>query len=438
MRDYLVLVMVLMTLPLAFYRPFYGLLGFSWLAYMRPQDLAWGLAAELPLSKWVAGALWLSLVLRGKINVFRRTAVTTAMVLLWAWLLVTCLTAVHRDVAFDKFQEISKVMLIALITVVLVTDRNRFRLTVSVIAFSLGFLGLKYGVYGVLRGGVHFTRGVGGMIGDNNDFALALNMVLPLVVYAAMQWESRWIRLAARALVPMIAVTVVFTHSRGGFLSLAALTLFMVLDSRRKVPALLMVAALALVGSTVVPQSFYERIATIGNFQADASAMGRLNAWQASLRMANDYPVTGVGLDNFLYKFIAYAPDPDDMHVAHNTWLQVLAETGYTGLVIYLGLFGASWWTLWRVRRRARASGTRWAHDAARCLSASLLAFMVGGTFLNRAHFDLIYHVMALCACLDRILAWEIRQRRAEEASAAAAVEAAAESRPARQEVALA
>src|SRR5512143_67338 len=211
--------MVLLTLPLSFYSPFYGLLGFSWLAYMRPQDLAWGLAAELPLSKWVAGALWLSLVMRGKVNVFRRTAVTTAMVLRWVWLLVTSLTAVHRDVAFDKFAEITKVMLIALITVVLVTDRSRFRLTMAVIGFSLGFLGLKYGVYGVLRGGVHFTRGVGGMIGDNNDFALALNMALPLVVYASMQWQSRWIRLGARLLVPLVAVTVVFTHSRGGFLS---------------------------------------------------------------------------------------------------------------------------------------------------------------------------------------------------------------------------
>ena len=44
MRDYLVLALVLATLPLSFCRPFFGLLGFSWLAYMRPQNLAWGLA----------------------------------------------------------------------------------------------------------------------------------------------------------------------------------------------------------------------------------------------------------------------------------------------------------------------------------------------------------------------------------------------------------
>jgi putative inorganic carbon (HCO3(-)) transporter len=408
MRDYLVLFLVVATIPLAFYQPFFGLLGFSWLAYMRPQDLSWGLAADLPLSKYVTVALWLSLMMRGKINVFRRTWVTIAMMLLWAWLLVTSFTAIHREIAFGKFEDITKVILIALITVVLVTSAHRFRVLVGVIAFSLGFLGLKFGAYGVLRGGVHFTKGVGGMIGDNNDFALALNMTLPLLVYLTWDVKRRWIRLAAMALVPLCAITVIFTHSRGGFLSLAALTLYLIWNSRRRAVALVTVVVLGLAATAFVPQSFYERIASIANFQSDGSAMGRLNAWQASFKMANDYPVFGVGLDNFLSEFIYYAPDPDDIHVAHNTWFQVLAETGYTGLCFYLLLFVASWWTLWRVRRRARRHGVEWASNGAKCLGASLLAFMVGGTFLNRAHFDLIYHVMALCACLDRILAHEL------------------------------
>jgi probable O-glycosylation ligase (exosortase A-associated) len=415
MRDYLVLALVLATIPLALYRPFFGLLGFSWLAYMRPQDLSWGLAAELPLSKYVAVALWLGLIMRGKLNVFRRTPITLAMVALWAWLGVTCFTAVHSDVAWAKLEDISKVMLIAMITVVVVTDRSRFRMTMAVIGISLGFLGLKYGVYGVLRGGVRFTRGVGGMIGDNNDFALALNLALPVLVYLSWDLEKKWLRLLCLGLAVMNGVTVIFTHSRGGFLSLAALTLYLILQSRRKFMALGLVLALGIGGSFVVPQSFYERMGSIANFREDGSAMGRLNAWQASIAMANDFPVFGVGLDNFLFEFLYYAPDPEDMHVAHNTWFQVLAETGYTGLALYLGLFGCTAWTLWRAQRRARRYRIVWAANAAKCLSASILAFVVGGTFLNRAHFDLIYHLMAMCACLDRLLTWEIQaQRRVE------------------------
>ena len=416
MRDYLVLLLVVAVIPVALYRPFIGLLGFSWLAYMRPQDLAWGLASQMPLSKYVAAALWLGLMMRGKLNVFRRTPITLVMLALWIWLFVTSVTAIHNDVAFAKLEDISKVMLIAMITLVLVTDVKRFRWTMAVIGVSIGVLGLKYGAYGVMRGGVHFTKGVGGMIGDNNDFALALNLALPVLVYLVWDLPSKWPRLLCLALVPMNAITVVFTHSRGGFLSLAALTLWLVLQSRRKWVALLLVAGLGIGGSLIVDQSFYDRIASISDFRSDGSAMGRLNAWQASISMANDYPVFGVGLDNFLFQFVYYAPDPDDLHVAHNTWLQVLAETGYTGLVIYVSLFLVTAWTLARAARRARRFRISWAQNATKCLSASILAFVVGGTFLNRAHFDLIYHLMAMCACLDRLLAWEIRQMLAAEA----------------------
>jgi len=179
------------------------------------------------------------------------------------------------------------------------------------------------------------------------------------------------------------------------------------------------------VGSVAVPQSYYERIASIGHYQQDASAMGRINAWKASFYMANDYPITGVGLDNFMSLFQFYAPDPEDIHVAHNTYLQMLAETGYPGLLIYLVLLGVTFWTLETARRKAKFLRIPWAQDGARYITASLLGFMVGATFLNRAHFDLTYHLMFLAASLKRVLGWEEEAARAA-ARAAADPEAAA------------
>jgi O-antigen ligase len=104
------------------------------------------------------------------------------------------------------------------------------------------------------------------------------------------------------------------------------------------------------------------------------------------------------------------------VHVAHNTYLQILAEAGYFGLVLYVILLITAFWTFETARRRARMLGYGWAEGGARYLSASLVAFMVGGTFLNRAHFDLTYHVMILGACLLRIvtleLSWQKRHPR--------------------------
>ena len=54
MRDLLVFGFVVLLLPTCFRRPFIGLLLFSWLAYMRPQNLCWGFARSMRFSFYVA------------------------------------------------------------------------------------------------------------------------------------------------------------------------------------------------------------------------------------------------------------------------------------------------------------------------------------------------------------------------------------------------
>jgi probable O-glycosylation ligase (exosortase A-associated) len=412
-RDWIVLFIVAATIPLAFYRPYFGLLGFSWLAYMRPQDLSWGLADSMPLSKYLALAIFASLAIRGKINIFRPSRVTFAMLGLWLWLLITCFMSQSHDIAFAKFQEITKIFLVAFMTVAVIADSRRYLISISVIAVSLGLLGLKYGLYGLLRGGVQFHKGVGGMIGDNNDFALALNMTVPMLLFAATQLPKKWMRLGCAALVPLTLITIIYTNSRGGFLSLCAVTGYLILHSRRKFVTLAGVAVVVAVGSFFVPPEFYERMGTIASHN-DSSSVGRLNAWAAAWEMSKDYPIFGVGLDNFLHMFTLYAPDPDDVHVAHNTYFQMLAETGFVGLGIYVALLGTTFWTLWGTRRRAKKFGIEWAVAGSKCLEASLVAFVVGATFLNRAHFDLTYHVLVLSVCLERISNHEIAGMKAE------------------------
>src|SRR5690606_12205996 len=53
MRDLVVFGAVCLTLPWVFRQPFIGLIVFSWLAYMRPQDLCWGFARSMRLSFFV-------------------------------------------------------------------------------------------------------------------------------------------------------------------------------------------------------------------------------------------------------------------------------------------------------------------------------------------------------------------------------------------------
>ena len=123
-------------------------------------------------------------------------------------------------------------------------DRRRFRILVMLIAFSIGFLGAKRGLIGLLRGGARYNDGPGGFMSDNNSFALVLNMILPLLVAHR---HGREAEAAAdrrrRVVAALCAVTVLFTFSRGGLLTLAAIAPLLVWRSRHRLAVTPLVAA---------------------------------------------------------------------------------------------------------------------------------------------------------------------------------------------------
>ncbi len=162
---------MLISLPLAFWRPFWGLLIYAWLAYMRPQDLAWAVARDARFSQWVAVAMLLGLVLwlgRERLATFEPQTILLLLLVLW----VTSTVANARaagDVADDLRRTTGRSILISVLTTGLVRSRERFRLLLLVTAFSLGLLGLKCGIHRPGRQGARFDHGPGGFMRDNND-----------------------------------------------------------------------------------------------------------------------------------------------------------------------------------------------------------------------------------------------------------------------------
>lgn len=185
-RDLLVFAIVMLSLPASFKRPFVGLLVFSWLAYMRPQDLCWSFARDMRMSFYVAMAMiagWWA-------NERGRRAFATWDVRTWLMVLLGALVLLSYAQARDQAEyvtrylfEFLKIIVIALFTSGQIDSRERFRNMVAMIAVCLAFFGVKGGVFGVLTGGATILRGPGGMLEDNNDFALALVMNVPLLWY---------------------------------------------------------------------------------------------------------------------------------------------------------------------------------------------------------------------------------------------------------------
>jgi probable O-glycosylation ligase (exosortase A-associated) len=408
MRDLVVFLVVMLTLPSSFRRPFLGLLVFSWLAYMRPQDLCWGFARTMRLSFFVGLAMivgwWANEA--GRRRFTRWDMRTRSIVLLAALVSVSYLLApVHDEYTNRYYFEYLKIIAVALFTVGQVDSRQRLRAILWTIALSLGFFGVKGGLFGVLTGGAQIMRGPGGMLEDNNDFALALVMNVPLLWYLGMSERGiPLLRKATQVAVVLTVVTIVLTHSRGGFLSLCATALWIAWRSGKLVRASLVLLSLALLFPVVAPQHVLDRLSSIGD-KGESSINARYIAWQTAGKMIEGNPVFGVGMRNFQTSFREYSVVPPSegspTYVAHNSYLQIWAESGTLAFVVYLALLASVFVACRKVFRIGRSRpDMAWAADYARMMEATTVGFVVGAFFLNRGHFDLIYHWLALVSCL--------------------------------------
>ena len=121
---------------------------------------------------------------------------------------------------FQRYMEFVKIVAVALFTTAIVRNREQLRILIWIIALSLGFFGVKSGIWGIFTlGQIPILRGPGGMLGDNNDFSLALSMAVPMLFYLGWTERRPEIKRAFWIAVPLTVVTVGLTRSRGGFLS---------------------------------------------------------------------------------------------------------------------------------------------------------------------------------------------------------------------------
>lgn len=406
LRDLLFTLLVLGLLPVCFRRPFIGLLVFSWLAYMRGQDMTWGWARETRWSFYVALVTLAGYFTKERSRFFVPDARCYLMLLMM--FIVGVGVALSRSpdkYQFSRYIEFCKIIAVALFTTGIVRTREQLRVLIWVVALSLGFLGVKYGIWGILTlGRGQILQGPGGLLADNNDLSLAMAMVVPLLLNIGLSERNETLKRAFLITVPLTVITVVLTHSRGGFLSISAAFFVLAWRSRNRVGGVLLLLLVFLAGFLLAPDSYKKRLSTLQTYEEDSSARGRLKSWAVAVRMATDNPILGVGFGKFRQHYLEYeiAPTPEqlsgkDVIVAHNSYLQIWAECGTPVFMIYLGMIGLTFATLWRVRRKARGMyADSWILHYSSMFEASLVAFMVGSTFLNRGHFDLLYHFVAI------------------------------------------
>ncbi len=406
MRDLVVALFILGSMPFCFRKPFLGLLMFSLLAYMRLQDLAWGFAKGIRWSYYIVLVTAVGYMANANRKPPRMNARVVLLILMALHVGVGLFFAAGPGrVDLVGYREFVKIIGVTIFTTAVVRTQSHLRIMVWVIALSLGFHGTKVGIMAVVKGGNLFvSQGPGGMMEDNNDFALALAMIIPWIYYLAQSETNPTLVRILKVIVPLCAATVISTRSRGGTLSLAFMGAFIIWRSRNRLIGVILGVFAVVIVVVATPDEYKARLGTIQTYQEDGSAMGRIRAWKVALRMIDDRPVFGVGFRRFAQNHLEYEPNPTigeqngtTALVAHNSYLQIWAEGGTPAFLIYLALIAATLWDIWRIRWRAKKLYLdSWVLSYCSMFEVSLATFMLGSIFLNRAAFDLVYTLFAV------------------------------------------
>ena len=398
MRDVLIILIVAAGAFVAIKRPWIGVMLWTWLSIMNPHRFAWGIAVDAPLAAVAAIATLIGLLLtRDRESPFKGGAVV-ALVLFMVWVTLSWVMGLDPVGDYEQWNKVMKIDLMILVALALLHTKQHIFAFAWVAIGSLGLLGVKGGVFTALNGGGFRVFGPpGSFIEDNNAFALAVVMVIPLLRFLQLQLQGFWSRHAITLAMLLCAASAVGSYSRGGLIAIASMALLLWWRSKAKFVGAFVLVGIAMGLVAFMPEAWMGRMETITNYEQDTSAMGRIGAWWTAWGIAFDYPF-GVGFDPVRQAlFNLYSPFPAEARAAHSNYFQVLGNHGFVGLAIYVSIWIATWRSAgWLRANAAKIPEAEWGADLGAMCQVSLIGYLSGGMFLSLAYFDMPYNVMVL------------------------------------------
>lgn len=409
MRDALLVAFMAIAIPLMAWRPAWGALGWIWFGIMNPHRLAWGFAMTIPFAWLIGIATVIGAVFSKEPKRLKGGGATFVLLLFVAYLVFTTFFALVPDRAWPMLERAVKVQVGTLLTLVLLYRREHVLALMWVVALSIGFYAIKGGIFTIATLGQYRVWGPeDSFIADNNAFALATVISMPLWAYLYTQYRHRrLVRMGIIAAFTLSAVSVLGSHSRGAVLAIVAMAAFLLMKSRQKLLLGMLLAVGAIAALTLMPKEWDERISTITDPRAEQSANSRLETWTMLWNMAVDRPFTGGGFEAYQrWIFQKYNPSYDATHAAHSIYFQVLGEHGFVALALFLLFWALVWRMCGQVVRAARGKpDLHWAFWLGQMTKVSIVAYLVGGAFQNLAYWDLPYYLFVAVA----VTRWAIR-----------------------------
>jgi probable O-glycosylation ligase (exosortase A-associated) len=404
-RALLLQLMLVAVVPLALYAPYVGIYAYYWISFGGPESQVFG-APQVDWGKVVAIAALLSWLFSRNSKALPMSAVTVLVVLFYLWTGLTTLTARVPVPAQEHFFLWSKIFLMFIVTLAVINTRERLHGLIWIVVISIGYHGLKGGVFTLVAGGNWNVLGpVGTALKGTNEFARALMMTIPLIFYLSFYAQLKWIRLGLLALVPICVLAMIGTNSRSTLLAFSFACLVLWLYSRRKMLYLVLTSLLVAGAFLILPAARWEglvaRFSSIEEYEQDSSLLSRYDIWDCIVNQTANSPIVGGGF-TLSENICRRAP--------HSSYFEVLGEHGYVGLALYLMLGLAALGMAMRLTVLGRTAPKHyWARDFGVMMQCVIVSYFAGGFTKNHGFFELYYVEVAMLVAAMSILRKDIR-----------------------------
>ena len=385
---------------------FYVLSVFFLFEYLRPQDSFLGFLGALKIPMLLS-ILLLIVFLKSDHRIIKENLIIL-MLFFIAEIAVSILYATNTYFVYRGFKGMALMAVIIIAIPIVIDSAKRFYEFINVWLV----IHILLAIYVLFHNG----RGPGGFLGDENDLALTLVMVIPL---SAVMYFHKGVSIKQKFFYVVISILcvigVISSMSRGGFVGLASIAILFWWFSHHKIKRLFQVISLVILFGypvhQLVPDSYKAEVSSISD-TSDKTRNSRFFYWGLGWQMFLDNPILGVGAMNYGWNVAEYQMnledfDPDERRLlggraAHSLYFTLISELGAMGAIIYVLIVIGVLKRLNRIVELGKQS--EYFYNVAlmaRGLKVSLFAFFITGTFISVLYYPPFWYLMGIVLALD-------------------------------------
>ena len=232
--------------------------------------------------------------------------------------------------------------------------------------------------------------GPSGWFQNSGEFGIEMCVFLPIVIYFLIGLYphlARWKKglLAFAAVTTVVSIT--GSSSRGALVGGALVAIWMLWNSPSRVKGFIYLGVLTAIMWVFLPEAQKERFRTAGD---DGTSQNRITYWKDGIEIANRYPLTGIGYNNWLPYYNTYYPGRGRGQLPHNIFIEAWSELGYPGLITFILLIGYTFWENARTRRITNRDGpspNRFAYYMSYGFDGALIGYLGSGFFITVLYY---------------------------------------------------